>query len=301
MNPGDVFVRQYPDGRYGAVRILRKEGKSLLVYTSAYLADRPPLASDELLRTPVEQLRFFWRGQLAMRWTSGRPTANFSFAFNLPLTDVEAATACDTRGGAWWEGDGMETYLEWRWTHDREALEQEMRADDARRGALSRQQALAQKPKRMMSERDFWALIEKLDWSHTGNDDAVVAPLVAALADLPKTAIRHFAERLAYLLYNLDTREHAKHIGLGAFTEGGDGFSDDGFLYARCAVVANGQAVYENALATPEDMPKDIEFEALLSVASAAFEAKTGEDLDYETGCSCESGSNVAGWVAHAV
>jgi hypothetical protein len=43
-------------------------------------------------------------------------------------------------------------------------------------------------------------------------------------------------------------------------------------------------------------MPKDTEFEALLGIASLAFEAKTGESLDYETGCSYETFSNPAGW-----
>ena len=43
-------------------------------------------------------------------------------------------------------------------------------------------------------------------------------------------------------------------------------------------------------------MPKDLEFEALLSLAPNAYELKTGKDFEYGTGCSYETFSNVAGW-----
>ena len=74
------------------------------------------------------------------------------------------------------------------------------------------------------------------------------------------------------------------------------GFSADGFLYSRCVVVANGKVVYERILADPSQMPKDMEFEALLSMAWKAFEKKTGKEYDRLTRVSFETFSNKVGW-----
>jgi hypothetical protein len=70
----------------------------------------------------------------------------------------------------------------------------------------------------------------------------------------------------------------------------------DGFLYARCVVVANGKEFYEAVLKDPSKFPKNMEFESLLGLASGAYELKTGKEFEYSTGCSYESFSNPAGW-----
>jgi hypothetical protein len=44
-------------------------------------------------------------------------------------------------------------------------------------------------------------------------------------------------------------------------------------------------------------MPKDLEFEYLLSIAPKAYKKKTGEDFEYITGCSYETFSNKDGWI----
>jgi hypothetical protein len=293
---GDVFVRQHPDGRYGAVRVLQVRGKSVLLSTSVYLEDSPPPGSDDRLQIAVEQYRFFFRGQRAVTWLEGKPPANFKFACNLPLSREESQIECNSYSGGWNSTSGFEVYVEWRWKHDREALEAEVLADSLRREELCKKQALAQRPKRMMTEDDFWTLIELLDWSKTGNDEAIVAPVVEALSKLSRPKVRDFAERLAYCLYLLDTCEHAKNIGSESYVDEGTCLSGDWFLYVRCAAVANGRDFYMAALTNPQNMPKDLEFEALLGVASTAWEAKTGDGFDYETGCSYESFSNRAGW-----
>lgn len=45
----------------------------------------------------------------------------------------------------------------------------------------------------------------------------------------------------------------------------------------------------------PAEMPKDMEFESLLTVGPTAFERKTGEDFDHVSAVSYESFSNKAG------
>lgn len=293
---GDVFVRRHSDGRYAAVRVLRVDGRSVLLTTTTYLGMAPPLASHAELRLPVVQHRFFYEGQAATRWVTGKPPSCFVFAFNLVPDETEVNLECHVYGGTWADDAGSESLLEWRWTHDRDALEAEVRADQLLRDEERKRAALAQRPKRMMPAGDFWALIGLLDWSKTGDDAAVLAPLVGALTKLTKPSLKHFAERLAYCLYALDTRAHAQCIGSESYVDEESHFSSDLFLYTRCAVVANGKGVYEAALANPQCMPKDLEFEALLGAARSAWEAKMDSDFDYETGCRYESFSNLAGW-----
>jgi hypothetical protein len=152
----------------------------------------------------------------------------------------------------------------------------------------------------MLAEDTFWSLIDLLDWSNTGDDESVLEPLVSALSGLGKPSIRSFAERLAFCLYSLDTKGHAQHIGVDSFINEAAHFSSDGFLYARCAAVANGRAFYTSVLIDPRRMPKDIEFEALLSAAPTAWERITGEYLDHQAGCSYETFSNISGWSSEA-
>ena len=147
----------------------------------------------------------------------------------------------------------------------------------------------------MTSDDTFWALIAKLDWSQAGDDDAVVEPAVSALAALPDAAIVEFEETLAQKLYALDGRAWARESG-SIWKGEPDRVSEDEFLYARCAVVANGKASYEAVLATPALMPKDLEFESLLYVAGTAFERRTHQPLDTETEVSWETFSNEDGW-----
>jgi hypothetical protein len=146
-----------------------------------------------------------------------------------------------------------------------------------------------------MTDRDFWALIALLDWDKTGNDDAVLEPVIAALAARPIRDIESFEDHLAKKLHALDTEAHARHIGEDSFRDRKH-FSVDAFLYARCCVVANGKKVFDTTVAHPKEMLEDMEFEALLSVASKAFERKTGKPFTYSAKTSYETFANAKGW-----
>jgi hypothetical protein len=149
-----------------------------------------------------------------------------------------------------------------------------------------------------VTETEFWALLELLDWDRTGDDEAVVAPVVRALSERPVTDIERFETIAAEKLHALDTEEHARRIGKHAYKGPNKPFSVDWFLYARCCVVANGRTFFEDVLANPAAMPEDIEFEALLSIASQAHELKTGEEFKFIPDVSYETFSNKAGWAA---
>jgi hypothetical protein len=144
----------------------------------------------------------------------------------------------------------------------------------------------------------FWGLIDKLDWRGEDDEDAIVEPLIRALALLPDGEIGSFQEILAGKLYDLDGRAWARESGDEIWLGEPDQVSVDSFLYARCAVVARGQDSYGAVRADPAQMPKNAEFETLLYVASTAYERKTGlewDDLD-DTEVSYETFSNEGGW-----
>lgn len=141
---------------------------------------------------------------------------------------------------------------------------------------------------------DFWAAMDRLDWQHEGDDDMVVAPLIAFLGAGPLAHIYRFHDLLAEQLWKLDTYPHAK-VFLDDPEE--DGFlSVDDFLYTRCAVVANGQAYYEKVIANPALMPPDLTFEPLLYVALKAYKLQTGKNFAAVAPFNYETYSNQGGW-----
>ena len=112
----------------------------------------------------------------------------------------------------------------------------------------------------LFSEDDFWRLIDKIDWSKKRSENKI-ASAVKILAKMPVSSIYLFADRLSVKLYHLDTRAHATAY---AANEPYHFISADDFLYARCAVVAEGKEYYEKVLNDPTQMPEDIVFEPLL-------------------------------------
>jgi hypothetical protein len=144
----------------------------------------------------------------------------------------------------------------------------------------------------------FWDLIAKLDLQRDDDEDAVVEPVVRALALLPDAEIGSFQEILARKLYDLDGRAWARVSGEVIWLGEPDQLSGDAFLDARCAAVAKGRDAYDSIRADPSKMPKNETFESLLYVASTAYERKTGlqwDDLD-DTEVSYETFSNEDGW-----
>ena len=148
-----------------------------------------------------------------------------------------------------------------------------------------------------MDETMFWSLIDRFDWSKEEDDD-IIEPAVMALALLPDSQIAEFQQILARKLYALDGRAWARESGELIWFGEPDRVAVDGFLYARCLVVANGKEFYDAVHSDPTTMPKDADFEAILMLAAYAYDRKTGLVLDEldETDVSYETFSNEAGW-----
>jgi hypothetical protein len=144
----------------------------------------------------------------------------------------------------------------------------------------------------LFSEDDFWRVIDKIDWSKKGSENKI-APVVKELSQMPVVNICLFADKLSEKLFQLDTRTHANTY---AANEPGNFISVDDFLYARCAVIAEGKEYYEKVLNDPAQMPEDIVFEPLLYLADDAFEAKMNVPFNYMPAYSYETQSNKSGW-----
>ena len=129
-----------------------------------------------------------------------------------------------------------------------------------------------------------------------GDDTAVVQPVLAALESMDPIEIQEFEDILVRKLHDLDGRAWARESGDGVWW-GEDSLSVDGFLYARCVVVANGEEFYEAVRNDPKQMPKNMEFESLLYISPNAYERKTGKELDRDRFVSYETFSNRDGWV----
>ena len=145
-----------------------------------------------------------------------------------------------------------------------------------------------------MDDDTFWRLIDRLDWRFQGDDDQVIEPVVTALAERPLEVIQGFLDALALKLFALDGRAWARESG--AWWSDPDRLSADEFLYERCVVVANGREFYERVLADPSEMPKDLEFEALLDIPRAAYRRRVGTDAELVPGISYETFANSNGW-----
>lgn len=137
------------------------------------------------------------------------------------------------------------------------------------------------------AEDRFWSLIELIDWE-AETEEGMFAPLVEALKELDEKSIQDFIVERDSKLQALD--------GPAYHSASKTGFSADGFLYARCEVVAMGKTTYYEVLQSPEMFPNDIGVEKLLSCAEEAYEAKSGHEMDFFSGIIYESFHNDALW-----
>ncbi|MEM8526310.1 MAG: DUF4240 domain-containing protein [Bacteroidota bacterium] len=145
------------------------------------------------------------------------------------------------------------------------------------------------------SEEDFWNVMMQLDWK-AEQDEAIIAPSIEYLSQLPIASILSFYDLLSEKLYHLDGEKYAVHS-----VKEDIHFSADLFLYARCAIVANGRDFYNKVLRTPSVFPKDLFFESLLYLPEKVYRLKTGKPLEYMPKFIYETGFNVKGWGEKAI
>lgn len=147
-----------------------------------------------------------------------------------------------------------------------------------------------------MHNSEFWRLIATIDTKalNDGREDAAINPLHQALGGKSEAELFEFEEILSRQLYAIDGEEFADNAGES-------GGSDDGFLYARCFVVAAGREFFELVKADPSQMPKSIErwCETLLYPHREVWAEITGRDQSewpFSASVSYETASNSSLW-----
>lgn len=151
-------------------------------------------------------------------------------------------------------------------------------------------------PQKTLDDNRFWHLIELLDWESTGDDIRVIEPCVEELSCGSIEDILAFQDILSEKLYLLDGEDFAREIGQDAYAGNKASFSKEWFLGVRCCVVANGREFFEEVLATPSLIPKDMEFEVLLDIAKESYRRKTNKRLRYTPAYNFETFSNKRAW-----
>lgn len=147
-----------------------------------------------------------------------------------------------------------------------------------------------------MDEKVFWEIISLIDQESLEecDDEEAVGPVVTALSSKSEKEIDQFQEFLSQALYAIDGQRWIEESGESSG-------SGDGFLYARCYVVAKGKEHYLEVLNNPNLMPKSSDnwAESLLYVTGQAWAAVTGNEegeYDRDSTVSYESFSNKSQW-----
>jgi Protein of unknown function (DUF4240) len=129
----------------------------------------------------------------------------------------------------------------------------------------------------------FWGLVEAAGAGSGGDCGVQATQLAALLEQLPAEEIIAFERRSVRLL------GEANHWDLwGAAYQINGGCSDDGFLYFRGWLLTQGWAIWEAAVRDPDSLATHpavttqaaLECEDILYVASVAYQARTGKELD---------------------
>ncbi|MBL7814640.1 MAG: DUF4240 domain-containing protein [Saprospiraceae bacterium] len=151
----------------------------------------------------------------------------------------------------------------------------------------------AKPPKDGLEEAEFWHLIAQLDWSKTGDDNAVIEPVVSALSKKTFRHICDFADILSQKLFLLDGEIYAQSF---TDTELDEDFSADRFLYTRACVVANGKETFNFIRKNPKEMPNQVTFAPLLRIPSEAYKKQTMKPFDHVWAYPIETFSNKVAW-----
>ncbi|MDH2363153.1 DUF4240 domain-containing protein [Priestia megaterium] len=289
---GDIFVSPLPMNKYGAVKVMDIIDRSYLLGITSYIDEQvPTIESKGIHQILITESIADGLEKPLFEWVDGKLPKELIFIGNMALTANEIGVESNMFGGKWSKECAIEVYYEWRRQTDPEGFALEIQKEDE---AFALKNSVP-KPKKMLDDQVFWGIISLLDWSKE-DEEAIVEAAIKELSTFTAWKIRHFEETLSYKLFLLDTEEHAREIGEYRFSPQDQYFPPDLFLYARCAVVARGKEVFEDALSNPLKMLKDTEFEILLSLSSEAYNLKMGKEFEYESGCSYETFSNKEGW-----
>ena len=130
-----------------------------------------------------------------------------------------------------------------------------------------------------MDTKQFWTMVEEAKQNSREDGEEQVALIQVELQKMSDEDIASFNR----ILYNMLERAYTNDLWAAAYIING-GASDDGFEYFRCWLIAQGKAVFAEALNDPQSLvavavADESELESLLYVAALAYEEKTGNEL----------------------
>ena len=121
-----------------------------------------------------------------------------------------------------------------------------------------------------MPDSVFFQLTDLLDNSDRSNrvdDEAVLEPLISFLAKLGDDVIFAFDDKMAELLYALDTKDIKERMNKENAME----YSADDFLYARCVALVNGESLYNSIVSGTRKLSWNLEYRPILYVPAKAW------------------------------
>lgn len=315
IKEGDIFIAKLERDFFGAFKVLQigklsitEDDDLLMVAVFDFVSkEKPKLKELEDAKILFQEKlnQSYWNIRFISSDEKYNNLKSYEYLGNLPSSEFEKNIDFELGDNGKYDiglsGDmhpnhTNQAFLEWRWRNEREDYDKEIaERNEASRIAREAYRRRAMKPKKMLDDQQFWEVIDKIDWKKE-EDEERMQPAIDFLSKLKVAEIKQFQENLTFKLFQLDTKEHAKNIGEESYVNEETHFSVDYFLYVRCCVLANGKAFFEDALSNPKEMPKDLDFEALLYIAEEAYEKRINKELDYETGCDYETYSNIKGW-----
>lgn len=134
-----------------------------------------------------------------------------------------------------------------------------------------------------MDAQRFWLLVDTARRDAPGDDEAFLARLYRALAELEPEEVLEFRDALATTL----ERANSFRLRGAAFAINAER-SEDGFEQFRGWLVGRGRDVFEQALEDPESLaehvPEDPKFEALMEellyLPVYVYEEQTGKEIE---------------------
>jgi hypothetical protein len=152
---------------------------------------------------------------------------------------------------------------------------------------------------RARSLEQLWSTLNAAGAEPTTDVLDVVERAASLLHQAGPAATRRFLVGMHLALHELDRREIFEH-GPVPGSPFGDGipYSDDTFLYARCAIVLAGRDTYDRVLADPTAFARDwdLEAEALLELPADVLDELDAPDETPPGLPSYETGSNLPHW-----
>ncbi|MCA9018184.1 MAG: hypothetical protein KDA77_22875 [Planctomycetaceae bacterium] len=139
---GDAFAFPLEDGRFGVCRVLsesahREEPRfdAVMVACSAWIGSEVPSVDNPELRPILKLTHHSWKNSDEIGWIDDPLPDTFISIGKIEPTDEETSMECYTF--CTWGTMGVQSLMQWRWDHERDAVLAEDAAQKEKQAALA--------------------------------------------------------------------------------------------------------------------------------------------------------------------